>query len=167
MTHFKVNYTCQYSSHCKYLSLCIYRVQCFFKSIYIYFFFFNFWCKIEMFVFSELALQFSKLPVNAINRQSVWFWCWPFGDFICGGVSCVVGKRCLLWPVRSLDRTPVSLCPASFCTPGTSLCVTPGISWLRTFHSNPLWWKGHLLLVLVLEDLVGLHRTDQLQLLQH
>ena len=34
-------------------------------------------------------------------------------------------------------------------------------------HSCPLLWKGHLFWVLVLEDLVGLHRTVQLQLLQH
>ena len=35
------------------------------------------------------------------------------------------------------------------------------------FHSSPLWWKGHPFLVLVLEGLVGLHRTAQLWLLQH
>ena len=34
-------------------------------------------------------------------------------------------------------------------------------------YSNPLWWKGHLFLVLVLEGLIGLHRTGQLKLLQH
>ena len=34
-------------------------------------------------------------------------------------------------------------------------------------HSSPLWWKGHLFLVLVLEVLVSLHRTIQLQHLQH
>ena len=34
-------------------------------------------------------------------------------------------------------------------------------------HSSPLWWKGHLFWVLVLEGLVGLHRIIQLQLLQH
>ena len=34
-------------------------------------------------------------------------------------------------------------------------------------HSSPLQWKGHLLGVLVLEGLVGLHRTVQLQILQH
>ena len=33
-------------------------------------------------------------------------------------------------------------------------------------HSSPLWWKGHLLGVLVLKGLVGLHGTIQLQLLQ-
>ena len=31
-------------------------------------------------------------------------------------------------------------------------------------HSSPLWWKGHLFWVLVLEGLIGLHRTVQLQL---
>ena len=34
-------------------------------------------------------------------------------------------------------------------------------------YSSFLWWKGHLFLVLVLEDLVGLHKTIQLQLFQH
>ena len=34
-------------------------------------------------------------------------------------------------------------------------------------HSSPLWWKRHLIFMLVLEGLVGLHRTVQLQLLQH
>ena len=34
-------------------------------------------------------------------------------------------------------------------------------------HSSPLWWKGHLLWVLVLEGHIGHHRTVQLQLLQH
>ena len=34
-------------------------------------------------------------------------------------------------------------------------------------HSSPLWWKGYLLGVLILEVLIGLHRTIQPQLLQH
>ena len=34
-------------------------------------------------------------------------------------------------------------------------------------HSRPQWWKGHLFWVLVLEDLVVLQRTIQLQILQH
>ena len=34
-------------------------------------------------------------------------------------------------------------------------------------HSNPLWWKGHLFVVSVLEGLVGLYRTGQLRLLWH
>ena len=34
-------------------------------------------------------------------------------------------------------------------------------------HFNPLWWKEHLFLMLVLEGLADLHRTVQLQFLQH
>ena len=34
-------------------------------------------------------------------------------------------------------------------------------------HSNPLWWKGNIFGVLVLECLVDLHRAIQLHLLQH
>ena len=34
-------------------------------------------------------------------------------------------------------------------------------------HSSPLLWKRHLFWMLVLKGLVGLHRTIQLQLLQH
>ena len=50
----------------------------------------------------------------------------------CRIFSCVVGRGCLLWPVRSLGKT-LSLCPASFCTPRPNLPVTPGVSWLPTF----------------------------------
>ena len=34
-------------------------------------------------------------------------------------------------------------------------------------YSSPLWWKRHLFFILVLEDLVFLHRALWLQLLQH
>ena len=80
--------------------------------------------------------------------------------------SRVVGRGCLLWQVRSLGKT-LRLCPASFCSPRPNLPVTPGISWLLLLHSSPLWWKGHLFWVLVLEGLVGLHRTVKLKFLQH
>ena len=52
----------------------------------------------------------------------------------------------------------------------------PRLKWLSSiqvslnfilFHSSPLWLKGHIFWMLVLESLVGLHRTVQLQLLQH
>ena len=63
-------------------------------------------------------------------------------------------------------QNSVSPCLASFCTPKPNLPVTPSISWLLFLHSYPLWWKGHFfLLLLVLEGLIGLHRTSQLQLL--
>ena len=64
-------------------------------------------------------------------------------------------------------QNTISLCPASFCTPTQKLPVTPGISWLPTFAFQSPIWKGHLFWVLVLDVFVGLHRTVQLQLLQH
>jgi len=48
-------------------------------------------------------------------------------------------------------QNSVSLCHASFCTPKPNLPVTPGIS----LHFSPLWWKGYLFLVLVLETSYG------------
>ena len=63
-------------------------------------------------------------------------------------------------------QNSVSFGPASFVFQGqTCLLVQVSLDFLL-LHSNPLWWKGHLLWVLVLEGLVGVHRTIQLQLLQ-
>ena len=45
--------------------------------------------------------------------------------------------------------------------------VTPGISWLPTFAFHSPIMKRASFWVLVLEGLVGLHRTVQVQLLQH
>ena len=49
---------------------------------------------------------------------------------MCRVFSCVVGRGCLLWPVHSLGKTLISLCPASFHTPRPNLPVIPGVSWL-------------------------------------
>ena len=54
-------------------------------------------------------------------------------------------------------QNSLSLCPASFFTLKPNLSVTPSISFFLHLHSNPLWWKGHLFLVCVLEVLIGLH----------
>ena len=61
----------------------------------------------------------------------------------------------------------VSLWPASFCTPRSNLPVTPGYL-LTTYFCIPVPYneKGIFYWVLVLEGVVGLHRTIQLQLLQ-
>ena len=65
-------------------------------------------------------------------------------------------------------KNSISLCPASFCTPRPNLPVTPGVSWLPTFtFQSPIMKRTTFFWVLVLEGLVGLHRTIQLQLLQH
>ena len=86
---------------------------------------------------------------------------------MCGVFPGVVGKgvcydKCVLF------ANSIRFCPASFCTPRPNLPVTPGISWLPTFAlQSPIVKRTSFLGVLVLEDLVGLHRTIQLQLLQH
>ena len=64
-------------------------------------------------------------------------------------------------------RNSVSLCPAPFCTARPNLPVTPGVSWLPTFAFQSPIMKRTSFLVLVLKGLVDLHRTIQLQLLQH
>ena len=72
---------------------------------------------------------------------------------MCRVISCVVGRGCLLWPMRSLGKTLVSFCSASFCTPRPNLPLLLYLYFLL-LHSSPLWWKAHLFLVLVLESLV-------------
>ena len=64
-------------------------------------------------------------------------------------------------------KNSAKLSPVSFWTPSPNSPVILGISWLLLLHSNPLWWKGTFFLVLILESVVGLHTTSQLQLLQH
>ena len=85
---------------------------------------------------------------------------------MCRVFSCVVGRGSLLWPVCSLEKT-ISLCPSSFCTPRPNLPVTPDVSWLPTFAFQSPIMKQIYFWVLVLEGLVGLHRTLQRQLLHH
>ena len=64
-------------------------------------------------------------------------------------------------------QNSASLCPASFCTQRPNLPVTPDISWHATFaFQSPIMKRTYFFGVLVLEGLVGLHRTVQLQLLQ-
>ena len=70
------------------------------------------------------------------------------------------------WGKKKKQKTFVSLWLASFCTPRPNLPVTPSISWLPIFCIPvPYNEKGFFFWVLVL-DLVGHHRTVQLQLLQ-
>ena len=86
---------------------------------------------------------------------------------MCRVVSCVVGRGCLLWPVCSLGKTLLAFALLHFVLQG-QICLLLQISLdFLLLHSSPLWWKGHLFWVLVLGGLVGLHRTIQLQLLQH
>ena len=82
-------------------------------------------------------------------------------------IFCVVGSGCLLWPVHSLGKTLLAFALLHFVLQGqTCLLLQVSLDFLL-LHSSPLWWKGLLFLVLVLEGLVGLCRTVPLQLLQH
>ena len=86
---------------------------------------------------------------------------------MCRVFSCVVGRRVFAITSEFSWQNSVSLCPASFCTPRPNLPITPGISWLCTFGFQSPVMKRISFWVLVLEGLVGLHRTIHLQLLQH
>ena len=90
---------------------------------------------------------------------------------MCRVLSCVIGKGCLLWSVCSLSKTLLAFALLHFVLQGqTWLLLQVSLNTLL-LHSNLLWWKRHLFFgggwVLVLEGLVGLHRTAQLLLLQH
>ena len=69
--------------------------------------------------------------------------------------------QCVFW------QNSISLCPASFRTPRPNLPVSPGVSWLPTFAFQSPIMKRASFLVLILEVIVGLHSTIQIQLLQH
>ena len=81
-------------------------------------------------------------------------------------VSWVVGRGCLLWPVRALGKTLLAFALLHSTVQG-QICLLLQVSLdFLLLHSSPLWWKGYRFGVLVLEGLIGLHRTVQLQLLQ-
>ena len=86
---------------------------------------------------------------------------------MCRVFSCVVGRGCLLWPVCSLDKTLLSFALLHFVLQGQICLLLQVFLDFLLLHSSPLWWKGHLFRVLLLESLVGLHGIIQFQLLQH
>ena len=102
----------------------------------------------------------AKNIISLILLLTIW-WC-P-----CVESSLVLLEEGVAMTSAFSRQNSISLCPASFCTPRPNLPVTPEFLYFLLLHSSPLLWKGHLLGVLVLEGLVGLHRTVQLQLLQH
>ena len=86
---------------------------------------------------------------------------------MCRAFSCVVGGGCLLWSVCSLDKTLLAFALLHSVLQGQICLLLQVFLDFLLLHSSPLWWKGHVLGVLVLEGLVGLHSTTQLQLLKH
>ena len=85
---------------------------------------------------------------------------------MCRIISCVIGRGCLLWQVYSLDKILLAFALLHSVFQGQKCLWLQLLLDFLLLHSNSLWWNGHLFLVLVLEGLVGLHRTVQLQLLQ-
>ena len=103
----------------------------------------------------------SMAAKNIINL----FWYWPSGDVHVYSLLLCCWKRVFAMTSAFPWQNSISFCAASFCTPRPNLPVTPGISWLPTFaFQSPIMKRTSFL---VLEGLVGLHRTVQLQLLQH
>ena len=86
---------------------------------------------------------------------------------MCRVFSCVVGRGCLLWPVRSLDKTLLAFALLHSIFQGQICLLLQVFLDFPHLHSRPIKWKGHLFWVLVLKGLIGLHRTVQHQLLQH
>ena len=83
---------------------------------------------------------------------------------MCRVFSCVVGRGCLLWPVHSFGRTLAVFALLHSVLQG-QMCLLLQVSLdFLLLHSSPLKWKGNHFWVLVIEGLVGLHRTVQLQL---
>ena len=81
--------------------------------------------------------------------------------------SCVVGRVCLLWPVCSLSKTLLPFTLHNLVHQGQICLLFQVFIDYPLLHSSPLWCKGHLFWVLVLEGLVGLHRTIRILLFQH
>ena len=84
---------------------------------------------------------------------------------MCRVFSCVVGRGCLLWLVRSLGKTLLAFALLHSVFQGQIFLLLQVFLDFLLLHSSPLWWKGHLFWVLTLRGLVGLHRI--IQLLQH
>ena len=86
---------------------------------------------------------------------------------MCKFISCVIGRGCLLWWLCPFGRILLAFPLLHFVLWG-QICLLLQVSLdFLLLYSNLLWWMEHLFLMLVLEGLVGLHRTSQFQLLWH
>ena len=81
----------------------------------------------------------------------------------CRVISCVVRRGCLLWPVYSVDKTLLAFALLYFVLQ-SQICL------LTSYFCIPIPYDEMVIfffLVLLLEGLVGLHRTSQFQLFGH
>ena len=100
----------------------------------------------------------AKNIIGLILKLTIWWY--PCVE------SSLVGKACLLWPAHSLGKTLLAFALLHFVFIGQTCLLLQVFLDFLLLHSSTLSWKGHLFWVLVLECLIGLHRTVQLQLLQ-
>ena len=103
----------------------------------------------------ELLCLAAENIISLISVLTIW-WC-----------LCVELSLLLLWPVISHDKTRLAFALLHFVLQGQTYFHLPESLDFLLLHSNPLWWKGCLFLMLVLEDRVGRHRSHQPQLLQY
>ena len=110
----------------------------------------------------------ASLPLTAKNIISLIWVLTMYGQCLCINLfSWVVGKGCLLWPSCSLDKTLLAFTLLHFVLWGqTCLLFLVSLDLLLLLF-NLLWLKGYLFWCFFLENIVGLHRTNQLPLLQH
>ena len=84
---------------------------------------------------------------------------------MCRVFSCVVGRGCLLWPVHFLGKTLLAFALLHSLFQG-QICWLLQV-FLPTFALQSPIIKRTSFLSVSFKSLVGLHRTVQLQLLQH
>ena len=100
----------------------------------------------------------AKNTINLISVLTIW-WCPCVESSLVLLEEGVCYDQCVL-----LAKTLLAFSLLHFVLQGQTC-----LFWLDflLLHSSHLWWKIHLFWVLVLEGLVGLHKTIQVQLLQH
>ena len=86
---------------------------------------------------------------------------------MCKFISCVIGRGGLLWWLCYFGRILLAFPLLHFVLWGQMCLLLQVPLDFLLLYSNLLWWMEHLFLMLVLEGLVGLHRTGQFQLLWH
>ena len=91
---------------------------------------------------------------NIISLTSVLtIWCCP-----CVELSYVLFERVFANTSASLGKALLAFALLHFVLQG-QICLLLQVSLdFLLLRPSPLWWKGHLFLVFVLEDLVGLHK---------
>ena len=115
-------------------------------------------------VFAD-CIEFLHLWLERI--ESIWFQYWLSSAVHVYSLLLCCWKRVFVMTSAFSWQNPISLYPASFCSPRPNLPVTPGISWLSTFAFQFPIMKMTPFLVLVLDIVLGLYMTSQLQPLWH